>query len=104
MNEELLGLIYFVTFIVGIVLFICQFQSFFMFKENHPKAYKEMGSPSMFGKMFENDTSLMKFYYKREYVKLNDKKLKLLCGFYLIMQITFLVLMLIIIYMFIDSF
>ena len=66
MNEELLGIIFFASFIVGIVSFICQFQSFYMFKENHPKAYKDMGSPSMFGKMFENDTSLMKFYYKRD--------------------------------------
>jgi hypothetical protein len=87
---------------LAIVLVICEFQAIHLIKTNHPNTYKKMGATNLFGNK-SVESGIKKFLYKREYKKLNDKNLILLCDSILILQFIFLILLLVFMYMMIDS-
>ena len=91
MNDFILSIFPIIILTFAVVEVFCMFQAYHMFKDNHPKAFKEIGEFRFFVMGTASSTKYKNLLYKREYKKLNDKKLTKLCDFILFTKILFII-------------
>ena len=90
-----MGLYFGILFLIAIIHLFLMKHFFSLLKKRHPKKYKELGEPTVyFNSSMKNQILVFMFFVKRDYIKLNDSKIKNLCIFLTIYYLIFIILFL----------